>query len=75
MGMDAIEFVMDIEKAFGIEVSDKIAADLWTVGAWHEYLVKQVPSMDPKAIWEKELDVLCKLMGIRRRRPSENQAE
>ena len=36
MGMDGIEFSMDLEDAFGIEIPDRDVVDFETVGQWHE---------------------------------------
>jgi hypothetical protein len=62
--MDLVEFAMDLEDAFGIEIPDRDAADLLTVGQWHEYLKSRAPAMSADEVWQKELDVLCKLLHL-----------
>lgn len=64
MGMDAIEFVMLLEDAFGISVPDSDAARLETAGEWHTYLVSRVPSLSPDVVWERELNVICDLLKL-----------
>ena len=61
--MDGVEFVMDLEDAFGIKIDDAEAEHVeWTVGAWHAYLVRRRPELDAQTIWEKELDAICRIM-------------
>jgi hypothetical protein len=62
--MDAIEFVMRLEDAFGITIPDRDAAELETAGQWHAYLVERLPSLGSDAVWEKELVVLCDLLKL-----------
>jgi acyl carrier protein len=62
--MDLVEFAMDLEDAFGIQIPDRDAADLLTVGQWHEYLKSRVREMSPDEVWQKETDVLCKLLNL-----------
>jgi hypothetical protein len=64
MGMDAIEFVLRLEDAFGVTIPDRDAAELETAGQWHTYLVARVPNLNPDDVWKKELDVLCDLLKL-----------
>ena len=38
MGLDIVEFVMDVEEAFGIYIPDDVAAELHTAGDLRDYL-------------------------------------
>lgn len=65
MGMDGIEFWMDLEDALGINIPDEDVADLETLGQWHAYLVARLPHVSPDQIWQKQLDVVCRLLNLR----------
>ena len=42
MGLDSVELIMEFEKAFGIEIPDRDAEQLTTVGSVHEYIYKRI---------------------------------
>jgi len=64
MAMDHIAYVLDIEDAFSLRISDEDAANMNTVGDMQAYLVRRLPRLEPRVIWERQLDVLVKLKKI-----------
>jgi acyl carrier protein len=51
MSMDAMGFIMQIEKAFDIEIPEEDYELLSTVGALCEYIQKRSSISDPDAVW------------------------
>jgi hypothetical protein len=64
MGLEYLEFVLAVEREFGLKIPDEATSQLETMGKWHEYLVQQLPELSPDDIWERQLDKLCKLLGL-----------
>ena len=74
MGLDIVEMIMDVEAEFGVEVPDRDAGRLRTVGDWYWYLRERLDlqgthhgvdaSTDP--IWERLLGILQKTTGLPR---------
>jgi hypothetical protein len=42
MGLDSVEIVLEVEKAFGISIPDKEAEKILTVGDFHEAVWKHL---------------------------------
>jgi acyl carrier protein len=36
MGLDSVELLMEVENAFGIDIPDKVAEKIYTVGVFNE---------------------------------------
>ena len=83
MGLDTVELVMEIERAFAIEIPDAAAERLRTVGEMYQYVRAHVspddwppvapgrdPVLDPvfDPVWQLLLDVIEKETGVERRR-------
>jgi acyl carrier protein len=47
MGLDSVELVMKVEKHFDISIPDEDAAELYTVGALHEYVYAALQGRSP----------------------------
>ena len=80
VGLDLVELVMEMERAFAIEIPDRDAERLRTVGEMYDYVRERVaagpdvelPSSLPAGpyegpLWERFLDVVEKELGTRRR--------
>ncbi len=52
MSMDAMGFVMQIEKAFDIEIREEDYELFGTVGALCEYIQKRSATSDPDTVWK-----------------------
>ena len=52
MSMDAMGFVMQIEKAFDVEIPEEDYELFGTVGALCEHLQKQSAISDPDTVWK-----------------------
>jgi hypothetical protein len=74
MGLDIVEMIMEVEAQFGIEVSDRDASRLRTVGDWYWYLRERLDAQDAPQyvsasadpIWERLLRILEKATGLAR---------
>jgi len=71
MGLDTVELVMAVEKRFAIEIPDKVAAQIATVGQLHQYIVTQLKTRDsleltPDDIYKILTDLICHQLGVRR---------
>jgi acyl carrier protein len=79
MGLDIVELVMTVEETFDIEIPDRDAERLRTVGDLYWYLrehapdvsvpiVSSRPAVPNDEVWERLLDVIEKETGIDRAR-------
>lgn len=50
MGLDAVDWILELEAVFGIKITDEAFARMFTIGATCDYIVTQV---DP-AVWPRE---------------------
>ncbi len=41
MGLDSVELLVEIEKEFGIEISDLEAENIYTIGDFYEVILKK----------------------------------
>ena len=70
--MDTVEIVMAIEKEFEIEIPDKVAAKLITVGMVSDYVCAALkarnslggPSLDENEILETVIKITSGVLGI-----------
>jgi acyl carrier protein len=82
MGLDAVEIVMEVEEAFGIQIPDNVAQQIETVGQLHKYVVQQTrgPKRQPGDDVPARTDIcltaatfyllrreLCEQLGLDRR--------
>lgn len=70
MGLDTVELVMAVEKRFSIDIVDKDAAQLTTVGQLHQYVVEQL-SRQSSPLKQNEVyailaDLICHQLGVKR---------
>lgn len=78
MGLDSVELVMSIEEEFGIEIPDRVAEQLQTVGGMHDYVFAKLCERDGQenvveaAVWTRLLDVIVGVISVR---PSEVRRE
>ena len=79
MGLDIGELVMTVEESFGIEIPDREAERLRTVGDLYWYVREHAPdasvpivrshhAVPNDEVWEQLLDVIEKETGIDRAR-------
>ena len=70
MGLDTVELVMKVEKHFGIEIPDRDAARLATVGDLHGYVVealriRQRFQGDSGDVFAKLREIICRQLGVK----------
>jgi acyl carrier protein len=63
MGIDAVELVMQVEEAFGIELPDE-GLSLATVGKFSQYISKRVENYEPDAVWEIVQRIVAENLNI-----------
>ena len=68
MGLDSVELVMNVEEHFGIEIPDRIAETLFTVGDLHGFVVAELNRrgrpQDPEAVFGELRELICDQLGI-----------
>jgi hypothetical protein len=47
MGLEAVEFILDLEKAFGISIPDRDAASWGSGRGLVSYICRRLPEVDP----------------------------
>jgi acyl carrier protein len=73
MGLDTIEFVLEAEQRFGLEIPDEDAAAIETVGQFSRYIHNRlvsrdsVAAADESAVFERVCDQLERQFRIDRR--------
>ena len=70
MGLDTVELILAVEKRFVIEIPDKAAAQIATVGQLHQYVVAQLKNGGPPALTSESVyailtDLICHQLGVR----------
>ena len=79
MGLDIVELVMTVEEAFGIDIPDRDAERLRTIGDLYWYVREHAPSasvptvdsqhaLPNDVLWERLIDVIEKETGVERAR-------
>ena len=63
MGIDAVDLVMQVEEAFGIELPDD-GPSLSTVGELSEHVSKRVENYAPDAVWEIVQRIVAESLNI-----------
>ena len=71
MGLDTVELVMDIEKSFGIKISDSEAASVATVGEIASLIALKIERRDGRKVSYKEslpelINILVQNFGVPR---------
>ena len=51
MGLDYVEYIMELENHFGIHFPDEKSFQGETMGDLHQYLVAHLPHLSPDEIW------------------------
>lgn len=73
MGLDTVEFVLEAERRFGLEIPDEDAAAIETVGQFSRYIHDRLvcrdaaASADESAVFERVCDQLAQQFRIDRR--------
>jgi acyl carrier protein len=79
MGLDIVELVMTVEETFGIEIPDRAAERLRTVGDLYWYVREHAPgepalsagsrdAVPADELWDRLLDIIEKETGVDRER-------
>ena len=70
MGLDTVEFVMEIEEEFSITISDEDAAELGIVGDLAEYVYRRIKGTDKEGMYAEVLGRIIEMLeenyGIRK---------
>ncbi len=71
MGLDTVELIMAIEEEFGVDIPDKTAEKIFTVGDVYEFLKAHVATSDPgvcltQQVFYKLRRALIENYGLRR---------
>ena len=68
MGLDSVELLLSVEKAFEIEISDKEANKIITVGEFYNTVVSKLAeknsSMSKEEVWEKLRGMIARKGGL-----------
>jgi len=71
MGLDTVELVIAFETRFAIEIPDKVAAQIATVGQLHQYVMEQLKSRESVELTSDRVytlltDLICRQLGVNR---------
>jgi acyl carrier protein len=68
MGLDSVELILDVERAFGIETSDPELRKIETVGEFYELIVSKLEvnnrEVDRQQVWEGLKSCIIKISGV-----------
>jgi acyl carrier protein len=68
MGLDSVELLLDVEKTFGVDISDNEAEVLLTAGDIHALLLWKLElrpaSTEADALWLRLKDVIVESTGV-----------
>jgi acyl carrier protein len=70
MGLDGVELVMSIEEEFGVEIPDRVAEQLQTVGGMHDYVFAKLCEREGREnvieakVWSELLDIIVGQLGV-----------
>ena len=69
MGLDTVELVMDVEEKFDIEISDRDASKIETVGQLYDTVLAKLTekhaSVDREQVWEQLRMIFVDEFGLR----------
>jgi acyl carrier protein len=70
MGLDTVEFVMQVEKTFAITIPDHEAEKMVTVGALHDFVMQATDAdgraLDSDQVWDQITEILTEDYGVPR---------
>lgn len=69
MGLDTVELVLAVEEIFGIEISNDVAASLFTVGELHEFIVAELtrlerPAVNREIVFDLLRNIICMQLAV-----------
>jgi acyl carrier protein len=66
MGLDSVELVLEVEKAFKITIPDKEATQIRSVGELYDSILAKTAdrNADPERIWEELKIIFVERFGI-----------
>ena len=64
MGLDTVELIMHVERAFGIDVPNAEVGALGTVGDLHACVLRHKPDADPSAAWARLVGIFVEEYAI-----------
>ena len=64
MGLDSVELIMAVEEKFGIEITDKEAGEIRTVGDMHQVVVGKLSLTDKSLCWTQKAFYLLRRNAI-----------
>ena len=75
MGLDTVEFVLELEEKYAIEISDADAAELGVVGDMVRYIVQESAAQRTvalafEAVLQEVIELLVSSFGVPRQRIS-----
>lgn len=78
MGLDTVELLWTVEKAFSIKIPDQVAVRLRTVGDLNQFIAEQVAARasrpghpitpEPTLTWPRLVDIVIEELGVPRER-------
>ena len=70
MGLDTVELVIQIEKAFSIAIPDHEAEKIVTIGDMHDFVMQAIDAdgraLDADQVWGQLSDILSEDYGLPR---------
>ena len=69
MGLDSLEIILSVEEMFEISVPDESAAQLYTVGELHGFIVQELermqrPNVHPEIVFDQLRTIICFQLGV-----------
>lgn len=69
MGLDTVELILAVEEEFKIKIPNEVAAQLFTVGDLHEFVVAELLrmgqiSVDRDMIYDTLRNLICSQLGV-----------
>lgn len=69
MGLDSVELVLTVEETFSIEIPDRVAEKLVTVGKLHEYVVFEIHRCErtgpsAEAVFDTLREIICAQLAV-----------
>ena len=69
MGLDTVELVLAVEEHFDIEIPDRVAGTLETVGLLHQFVVRELQRrrllpVDAEAVFSELRHIICEHTGV-----------